>query len=96
MPIKFAVKIVWLKVYMTIASLITLTFVQGHKLDYFLTCNILDNIWAVAFKLGMTVVLFMALNLTLTLKMFVRLDLVFIFEAILFVSTVGVNSSVSV
>ena len=31
MPIKFAVKIVRLKVYMTIASLMTLTFIQGHK-----------------------------------------------------------------
>ena len=31
MPIKFAVKIVRLKVYMTIASLMTLTFTQGHN-----------------------------------------------------------------
>ena len=31
MPIKFAVNIVCLKVYMTIARLITLTFMQGHK-----------------------------------------------------------------
>ena len=31
MPIKFAVKIVRLKVYMTIVSPITLTFKQGHK-----------------------------------------------------------------
>ena len=31
MPIKFAVKVVRLKVYMTIASQIVLTFVQGHK-----------------------------------------------------------------
>ena len=31
MPIKFVVKIVWLKVYVTIAILITLTFIQGHK-----------------------------------------------------------------
>ena len=47
MPIKFAVKIVRLKVNMTIASLLTLTFIQGHKcvrLDYFITCNISDNI----------------------------------------------------
>ena len=38
----------------------TLTFIQGHKCisnlkDYFLTCNILDNIKAITFKLGMTV-----------------------------------------
>ena len=31
MPIQFAVKIVRLKVYMTIASPITLTFTQGHN-----------------------------------------------------------------
>ena len=31
MSIKFAVKIVRLKVYMTVASLMTLTFIQGHK-----------------------------------------------------------------
>ena len=31
MPVKFAVKIVWLKVYMTIARLMTLSFIQGHK-----------------------------------------------------------------
>ena len=47
-PITFAVKIVWLKVYMSIASPMTLTFIQGHKcvsnLDYFFTCNISDNI----------------------------------------------------
>ena len=30
-PIKCAVKIVQLKVYMTIASLMTLPFIQGHK-----------------------------------------------------------------
>ena len=30
-PIKFAVKIVRLKVYMTIALPIILTFIQGHK-----------------------------------------------------------------
>ena len=35
MPIKRAVMVVWLKVYMTIASLITLTFIQGHKLTTF-------------------------------------------------------------
>ena len=35
------------------------------QLDYFLTCNISDN---VIFKLGMAVDLCMALNLTLTLK----------------------------
>ena len=45
-------------VYMTIASLMTLTFTQGHiclKLDYFLTCNISDNIEAIKFILGTTV-----------------------------------------
>ena len=31
MPIKFAVKIVRLNVYMTTASLMTLTFIEGHK-----------------------------------------------------------------
>ena len=31
LPIKFAVKIVRLKVYMVIASLMTLTFIQVHK-----------------------------------------------------------------
>ena len=30
MPIKFAMKIVQLKVYLTIASPMTLTFIQGH------------------------------------------------------------------
>ena len=45
MPIKFAVKIVRLRVCMTIASPMTITFIQGHKclkLDCFLTCNISD------------------------------------------------------
>ena len=37
MPIKFALKIIWLKVYMTIASLMTLTFIQGHKFAWNLT-----------------------------------------------------------
>ena len=31
MPIKFGVKIVWLKVYIIFASLMILTFTQGHK-----------------------------------------------------------------
>ena len=31
MPLKFSVKIVQLEVYVTIASLMTLTFIQGHK-----------------------------------------------------------------
>ena len=48
MHIKFAVKIVRLKVYMTIVSPTTLPFIQGHKcvsdLTTFLICNILDNI----------------------------------------------------
>ena len=38
------------------------------KLDYFSTCKISDSIWATTLKLGMLVYLFMALNLTLTLK----------------------------
>ena len=50
MPIKFAVKIVWLKVYMTIASFDDLDLHSKSqvrlKLDYFLTCNISDNIQA--------------------------------------------------
>ena len=44
MPFKLAVKIVRLKVYMIIASPMTLAFIQGHKcvkLDFFLTCNVL-------------------------------------------------------
>ena len=48
LSIKFAVKIVRLKVYLTIASPMTLTTISrlqvGLKLDYFLTCNISDNI----------------------------------------------------
>ena len=46
MPIKFTVKIVWLKVYMTIVSPMTLTFVQGHKclkLDYFFNLQYLGQ-----------------------------------------------------
>ena len=31
MPVKFAVKTVRIKVYLTIASPMTLTFIQGHK-----------------------------------------------------------------
>ena len=44
MPLKFAVKIVQLKVHVTIANPMTLTFTMHLKLDYFLTCNLLDNI----------------------------------------------------
>ena len=46
-PIKCAVATVRLKVYLTIASQMTLIFILAHKcitLDYFLTCNISDNI----------------------------------------------------
>ena len=46
MPIKFAVKIVQLKVYLAIASPMTLTFIHSHKCvsnDCFLTCSISDN-----------------------------------------------------
>ena len=60
-PIIFAVKIVWIKVYMTIATLMTLTFIQDHKclkLHYCLTCNILDN--TITFKHGKTVELLKA------------------------------------
>ena len=44
---------------MTIASLMTLTFIPGRsqvrfKLDYVLICNISDNIYAITFKLGVT------------------------------------------
>ena len=49
MPITFPVYIVRLKVYMTVVSLTTLIFMQGHnyvclKRDYGLTCIISDNI----------------------------------------------------
>ena len=48
MPIKFATKIVQLKVYMTIASPMTLNLHSRSqvrfKVDFFLTCNISDNI----------------------------------------------------
>ena len=65
MPIKFALQIVLLKVYMTIASPLTLTFIQGHKcvsdkVNYFLTCNISDK-----FKLDMTVDLWITYMLIL-------------------------------
>ena len=47
MPTTFAVQIVRLKVHMTIAGPMTLTFIQGHKcvsnLTTFLTYNISDN-----------------------------------------------------
>ena len=44
MPIQFAVKIAQLNLYMTIASPMTLTFIQVRlKLDYFLTCNTLTR-----------------------------------------------------
>ena len=54
-------KIVRLHVYMAIASPMTLTFTQSQvrlKHDYFLTCNISDDIYANAFKLGMAVDLY--------------------------------------
>ena len=49
MPITFTAKIVRPKVYMTVASPVTLTFIQSHKCVsnvtiYFLTCNISENI----------------------------------------------------
>ena len=59
MPITFAVKIVRLKVYMNHCQSDDIDLHSRSqvclKLDYFLTCNISDNIEAIAFKLGMTV-----------------------------------------
>ena len=71
--ITFAVKIVRLKVYMTIASPMTLTFIPVRlKLDYFSIFNISDNISAITSKHGMTVDLYMTymlllVSMTLTL-----------------------------
>ena len=64
MPIKFAVKIVRLTVCVTIASQSDDPDLHSRshvrlKLDYFLTCNISDNIEAITFKLGMAVVILM-------------------------------------
>ena len=66
---------------MTTASPMTLTFIQSQvrlKRNHFLTCNTSDTISALTFKLGMTVDLWMALDLTLTLNTFVRLVLLFL------------------
>ena len=60
---------------MNIASLMNLTFVQGHKcvkIDYYLTCHISYSIQAITFKHGMTVDQYMAcmpmlISVTLTL-----------------------------
>ena len=58
-PIKFAGKIVRPKVDRVIASPMTFTFKSRPQVrlkpDYFLTCNILDNIEAIIFTLGMPV-----------------------------------------
>ena len=54
------------------------------KLHYFSTYNISDNIEAIAFKLGRTVDLCMALKLTLTLKTFLRLVLLVSFLFLFF------------
>ena len=59
------------KVYMTTASPLAVTCIEGHKC-YFLTCNISDNIQAITFKLGMVVDLhmvyvLMVVSMTLTL-----------------------------
>ena len=68
MPIKFAVQIVRLKVFMTIDSAMILTFIQGHKLmrlkcDYFFNWQyISDNISAITFKLDMAVDLWIPYN----------------------------------
>ena len=76
MRIRFDEKIILLKVDMTIARPLTLTFIQSHKcvsnLIYFLTCNISDNILTITFKLGMTVEVWvpykpMLVSLTFTL-----------------------------
>ena len=65
MPIKFAVKIIRLKVHTTIAGPITLTFIQGHKCVSNLTTFNLNYIQQYfqlfTFKLGMAVDLCMAL-----------------------------------
>ena len=63
MHITFAVEIVRLKVYIWPLPM-TLTD-MSLKLYYYLTCNISDNIYAITFKLGMTVDLNMAYMLML-------------------------------
>ena len=75
MPIGFAMKIVRLKVYMTIANPMTLTFIQGHKCVSNLTTFLLEISWTM-FKLFHSKLMAqwqMALNLTVTLKMSVTL-----------------------
>ena len=87
MPIKFAfMKIVTLKVYTTISSPMTLTFIQGHKCVWHLT-TFKIAIYRTVFKLlhskiGMTVDVCMALNLTMTLKTCVRLVLLVCIKAL--------------
>ena len=51
MPIMVAVKIVRLKVYMTIAILMILTFIEDHKCVS--KCNISEDMYCITFKLGM-------------------------------------------
>ena len=74
MPITFSVKIARLKMYMTIAGPITLTFIQNHKC----VANLATFKLAISqttfklFNLGMTVNLYMAymlmlVSMTLTL-----------------------------
>ena len=62
MLIKFPVNIVRLKVYMTVATPMTLTLQVRLKLDYLLTCNTSDNNIVITFKLGMTIDLWMSYN----------------------------------
>ena len=73
MPIKFAVKVVRLKVHMTIAS--PIPFIRGHSCvsNLTTTCNISDNMYAITFTFGMMVDIYMVYMLmlvliTLTLK----------------------------
>ena len=49
-PSTFAVKIVRLKMYMTIASLVTLTFIQGHTCVSNETTFLTSNIYRIIFK----------------------------------------------
>ena len=84
MPIKFAVKIVRVKVYMTGASPMTLTFTQGprciSKLIYCLNLQYLGQYLSYYIKtwhICMAYIMLMLVLMNLTLKMLVRLVLVF-------------------
>ena len=61
MTIKFVMKIVRLKVHIIFAIPITLTFSKGHNchskwtiFNLWINSSISDNVYAIAFKLGMT------------------------------------------